>query len=91
MEILLPFLLVILASFFQGSFGLGMKYMEPLKWESWWIIHVTVAMIIFPIAWAIAVVPDLFQIISNAPDKAVFLGMLFGFLWGVLTRLYKAS
>ena len=91
MEILLPFLLVILASFFQGSFGLGMKYMEPLKWEAWWIVHVTIAMIIFPIAWAIIAVPNLFQVIANAPGEAVFLGMLFGFLWGVGGILFGKS
>ena len=91
MEILLPFLLVIIASFFQGSFGLGMKYMEPLKWEAWWIVHITIAMIIFPIAWAIIVVPNLFEVIRNAPDDAVFLGMLFGFLWGVGGILFGKS
>tara|TARA_B100000941_G_C28458060_1_gene529085 strand:+ start:51 stop:1055 length:1005 start_codon:yes stop_codon:yes gene_type:complete len=91
MEILLPFFLVIIASFFQGSFGLGMKYMEPLKWEAWWIIHITIAMIIFPIAWAIIVVPNLFEVIGNAPDDAVFLGILFGFLWGVGGILFGKS
>ena len=50
-SILLPFLLVIIASVFQGSFGVGMKYMPPLKWESWWLVHVTVAMVLFPIVW----------------------------------------
>ena len=91
MEILLLFLLVILASFFQGSFGLGMKYMEPLRWEAWWIVHVTVAMIFFPITWAVIGVPNLFQVISNAPTEAVFLGMLFGFLWGVGGILFGKS
>ena len=91
MEILLPFLLVIIASFFQGSFGLGMKYMEPLKWEAWWIIHVTIAMIILPIAWAIMVVPNLFEVIGNAPNDAVFFGIFFGFLWGVGGILFGKS
>ena len=91
MEILIPFLLVIIASFFQGSFGLGMKYMEPLKWEAWWIIHVTIAMIILPIAWAIMVVPNLFEVIGNAPNNAVFFGMFFGFLWGVGGILFGKS
>ena len=74
MELLLPFVLLIFASFFQGSFGLGMKYMSPLSWEAWWLIHVTIAMIIFPFLWAIIVVPNLFDIISsngpadNAPN-----------------------
>ena len=91
MEILIPFVLVIIASFFQGSFGLGMKYMEPLKWEAWWIIHVTIAMIILPIAWAIMVVPNLFEVIGNAPNNAVFFGMFFGFLWGVGGILFGKS
>ena len=91
MEILIPFVLVIIASFFQGSFGLGMKYMEPLKWEAWWIIHVTIAMIILPIAWAIMVVPNLFEVIGNAPNDAVFFGIFFGFLWGVGGILFGKS
>ena len=29
----LPFALVLLVSIFQGSFGLGMKFMAPLNWD----------------------------------------------------------
>jgi L-rhamnose-H+ transport protein len=78
-----PFILVLIASVFQGSFGVGMKHMEPLKWEAWWLVHATVAMIIFPLAWAFIVVPDLFGIIGQASSNAIMLGMLFGFLWGI--------
>lgn len=91
MELILPFLLVIFASFFQGSFGLGMKYMEPLKWEAWWLVHATVAMILFPVTWALFAVPELFHIIANAPTNAIYLGMLFGFLWGVGGILFGKS
>ena len=80
---LLPLLLVLFASVFQGSFGLGMKFMAPLKWEAWWLVHATVAMLIFPLAWALLVVPDLFEIIASAPSRSIFIGMLFGFLWGI--------
>ena len=59
MELFLPFILLIFASFFQGTFGLGMKYMNPLSWEAWWLVHVTIAMIIFPMTWALIVMPDL--------------------------------
>lgn len=83
MEILLPFLIVIFASIFQGSFGVGMKYMAPLKWEAWWLVHVTIAMVLFPIGWALFAVPGLFDIIANSPTNAIFLAMLFGFLWGI--------
>lgn len=91
MDTFLPFLLVIIASFFQGSFGVGMKYMAPLKWESWWLVHVTIAMIIFPIGWAIMVVPDLFSVIGSAPGEAIRVAMLFGFLWGIGGILFGVS
>jgi L-rhamnose-H+ transport protein len=87
----LPFLLVIFASIFQGSFGVGMKYMAPLKWEAWWIVHVTVAMILFPMIWAFLVIPDLFGVIGSVPQKAVFLAMLFGFLWGIGGIMFGVS
>ncbi|WP_372775185.1 L-rhamnose/proton symporter RhaT [Mangrovibacterium sp.] len=80
---LIPFALVFLASIFQGTFGLGMKFMAPLKWEAWWLVHATVAMVLFPLIWALAVVPNLFEAIANAPAEAILVGMLFGFLWGI--------
>lgn len=79
----LPLVLVIFASIFQGSFGLGMKFMAPLKWEAWWLIHATIAMLLFPLTWAFIVVPDLFQIIGAVPSNVIFRAMLFGFLWGI--------
>jgi L-rhamnose-H+ transport protein len=79
----IPFVLVLFASLFQGSFGLGMKFMAPLKWEAWWLVHATVAMLIVPIVWALMVVPDLFGVIAKAPSEAILIGMLFGFLWGI--------
>ncbi len=83
MELLLPFVLLIFASFFQGSFGLGMKYMSPLSWEAWWLVHVTIAMILFPLLWAIIVVPNLFEIILSSPTESIQMAMLYGFLWGI--------
>jgi len=91
MESFAPFLLVIFASLFQGSFGVGMKYMAPLKWEAWWLVHVTIAMIIFPVSWALIVVPDLFSIIAGADPTALILGMLFGFLWGIGGIMFGVS
>ncbi len=91
MELFLPFLLVIIASFFQGSFGLGMKYMAPLKWEAWWLVHVSIAMVLFPLTWALIAIPNLFEIISNAPTSAIYLGMFFGFLWGIGGILFGKS
>ncbi len=78
-----PLLIVLIASIFQGSFGLGMKFMAPLKWEAWWLVHAMVAMVLFPIIWALWVIPDLWGSIMAAPADAIGLGMLFGFLWGI--------
>ena len=91
MELFLPFLLLIFASFFQGTFGLGMKYMNPMSWESWWVIHVLVAMILFPMLWAYIVIPDLFDIIASSPKDAIYSAMLYGFLWGIGGIMFGVS
>ena len=38
--------------------------MNPMSWESWWVIHVLVAMILFPMIWAYIAIPDLLEIIE---------------------------
>ncbi len=90
-EFAFPILLVVVASVFQGTFGLGMKYIKPLAWEAWWLVHATVAMLLFPWAWALVVVPELFGCIAQAPPQAVYGGMLFGFLWGVGGIMFGVS
>lgn len=82
-ELAFPLLLVLLASVFQGTFGLGMKYTKPLAWEAWWLVHSTVAMLLFPWVWALLVVPDLFSVVASSPPEALRGAMLFGFLWGI--------
>ena len=87
----LPIALVILASVFQGTFGLGMKYTKPLAWEAWWLVHATVAMLIFPLAWALIVVPDLFSAIAASPGNELIAGSLLGFLWGIGGIMFGVS
>jgi L-rhamnose-H+ transport protein len=79
----ISFLLIVLASFFLGTFGLGMKYNKPLAWEAFWAIHAITGMLIVPLIWGLIVVPDLFQSILTAPPDAIFKGILFGFIWGI--------
>jgi L-rhamnose-H+ transport protein len=38
-DLLLPILLVVLTSLFLGCFGVGMKFIAPLLWEAWWLVH----------------------------------------------------
>jgi len=65
--------------------------MNPMSRESWWVVHVLVAMILFPMIWAIIAIPDLFEIISNSPKDAIYLAMLFGFLWGIGGIMFGVS
>ncbi|CAN0605767.1 unnamed protein product [Ectocarpus sp. 12 AP-2014] len=76
----LPLVLVLLASFFQGTFGLGMKYMAPLKWEAWWLVHAFVAMIFVPMLWAFLVIPDLFGVIMSTESSVLLLAAFYGLL-----------
>ena len=73
-EILLPIMIVVLASVFQGTFGIGMKYIKPMSWEAWWVIQSLVAMLLFPLIWALIVTPDLFAVISDASMTEVVAG-----------------
>jgi len=82
-ELLLPIIIVLFASFFQGTFGIGMKYIKPLAWEAWWIIYSVIAMLAFPVIWGLLVVPDLFGVIFASPSPALIKAMVFGFLWGI--------
>lgn len=91
MELLLPFILVIFASFFQGTFGLGMKFIKPLAWEAWWLIHVTIAMLAFPMIWAFFAIPDLLNVIFSTDLVVLFKAMLYGFLWGIGGILFGKS
>ncbi|WP_109831748.1 L-rhamnose/proton symporter RhaT [Reichenbachiella versicolor] len=75
--------LLVFASFFQGTFGLGMKYTEPLKWEAWWLVHATTAMILLPILAAMTFVPNLFDVIAATPADVKMYAMIFGAAWGI--------
>lgn len=88
---ILAIILILCASFFQGTFGLGMKHITPLKWENWWIVHATVAMIIIPITWSLLVETNTFSIIGEADSSVLFFAMLFGFLWGIGGILFGVS
>ncbi|MEP2240252.1 MAG: L-rhamnose/proton symporter RhaT [Maribacter sp.] len=87
----LPLVLVLLASFFQGTFGLGMKYMAPLKWEAWWLVHAFVAMIFVPMVWAFLVIPDLFGVITGTDSSVLLVAACNGFLWGIGGILFGVS
>ncbi len=91
MEIISSFLIVVIASFFLGTFGLGMKYNKPLAWEAFWSIHSITGMLVAPFLYAIIVVPDLFETILSADQSALIRGSFFGFIWGIGGVLFGVS
>jgi L-rhamnose-H+ transport protein len=91
MEIAGSFLIIIIASFFLGTFGLGMKYNRPLAWEAFWSIHSLTGMLVVPLLYALLVVPDLFEAILTADKTAITRGCFFGFIWGIGGVLFGIS
>ena len=90
MELFLPFLLLIFASFFQGTFGLGMKYMNPMSWESWWVVHVLVAMILFPMIWAIIAI-QIFLKLFKFTKRCYLLSNVIWISWGIGGIMFGVS
>ena len=80
---IIGFLIVLLASFFLGTFGLGMKYNKPLAWEAFWGVHAISGMLIIPSIIALLGVSGLWQSIAAVPSEPILRGPLFGFIWGI--------
>jgi len=70
---------------------LGMKFIKPLAWEAWWLVHVFIAMILIPQIWALLTVPDLFGVIFSIDGGILFKALFFGFLWGIGGILFGKS
>lgn len=88
---ILGYVLIFVASFFLGSFGIGFKYNKPLAWENFWGVHALIGMIVLPIIWASIVVPDLWIVITQSPIDVLIKCMGFGFLWGIGGMLFGMS
>lgn len=76
-------LLLLLAGFAQGSFGLGMKKMSPLSWEAFWFIYSVFAMLIIPFVWGYSSFPSFFEAIASSDMGVICEAILLGFLWGI--------
>ncbi len=84
-------ILLLLAGFAQGSFGLGMKKQKPLSWEAFWLIYSLVAMLIVPIIWGYASTDQFFAAIFATDCSTLATSILLGFLWGIGGILFGVS
>ncbi len=84
-------ILLLLAGFAQGTFGLGMKKQAPLSWEAFWLIYSLVAMLIVPLIWGVASTDQFFAAILSTDSRTLFIAILLGFLWGIGGILFGVS
>jgi L-rhamnose-H+ transport protein len=83
----LSIILIVLAGFFQGTFGLGMKKFTPV-WESYWFIFSIFGLIIIPFIWAKILIPNVFGAISVLSTGTILYSILFGAMWGISAILF---
>lgn len=84
-------LLVLLASLFQGSFALFLKFAKPWAWENFWFVYSVIGFFVSPIVWSWILAPRFFDIILSSPSDAVTGAFFFGLLWGVGGLLFGMS
>ncbi len=84
-------ILLLLAGFAQGSFGMGMKNQKPLSWEAFWFIYSIVAMLVIPIVWGLVASGSFFDAIFTTDGSTLFTSILLGFLWGIGGILFGVS
>lgn len=76
-------LLHCLGGFAAGSFYIPLKRVKGWGWESAWLINGVFSWIIAPWVVALLTVPDLVEILGEAPMDSLLWCYLFGVMWGV--------
>ena len=79
----LGFLIVVLAGIATGVYFVGLKYVEPWKWENIWFVYAVLALVIMPVVMAVLTAPHLMAILGAAPGSAIWHVFLYGLGWGI--------
>lgn len=85
------FTVLLLACFFQGSFGICFKKYQPFSWEAFWTLFSIVGVLLIPHIWAFIEVPNYMSYIMNTPIDKIFFGALMGFFWGISSIAYSKA
>ena len=83
MDAWLGFSLVVFGGIMQGTYFLGLKYVEPWKWENIWALYAVFSLIALPAGLALATVPHLSEMLARAPASALAMVFLYGAGWGI--------
>ncbi len=81
------FVLIVLGGAMQGTYYLGLKYVEPWKWENIWSVYAVFSLLLLPVALAAATVPSLRQVFTQSPSAALWGVFLYGIGWGIGSTL----
>jgi L-rhamnose-H+ transport protein len=84
-------LLSVLAGVMLGAFALPMKKVRTWGWEHTWLVFSLLALIVMPLAAALATIPDLWRVWAET-DPSVLLAVAgFAALWGFASIGYGLS
>lgn len=81
-------LLALVAGILNGSFATPTKYTLRWKWENIWALWAFTAFFVVPWAIALATVPNLFTVYSQAGSKPVLLLIVFGAGYGIAAACF---
>ena len=66
-----------------ASFYLPYRRVRQWSWETYWIVGGVFSWLIAPLAAALIIVPNTFEILRAAPSSALLHAWLLGMLWGI--------
>ncbi|MCF8715465.1 L-rhamnose/proton symporter RhaT [Joostella atrarenae] len=66
-----------------ASFYVPFKQVKNWSWESYWLVSGVAAWLIMPLVMGYLFIPNLMDIIFQAPAKVLVLTFFFGLLWGL--------
>lgn len=85
------FLVLLLATLFQGSFGICFKKYQPFSWEAFWALFSIIGVLLMPHIWCAIFVPNYFSFLLETPATTLVLGAASGFFWGISSIWYSLA
>lgn len=83
---------LLLATLFQGSFGICFKKYQPFSWEAFWALFSIIGVLLMPHIWAfIGIGGDYFTYLAETPLPMLAGGALAGFFWGISSIWYSRA
>jgi L-rhamnose-H+ transport protein len=79
----LGFVIVVLAGIATGVYFVGLKYVDPWKWENIWLVYAVLALVVMPVVLVAITAPHLMEILAVLPPRAVWHVFFYGLGWGI--------